>query len=344
MAPRGRRKQLGADDSSTKANEVKCNGLEVLYEPEHTGWSSEEIVNVIFVSGLNSVGIKPWSHDSGIAWPVDLLPKDLPNVRILLWSHSTTRNFTSRILDYARGLLSDIRAFRRDDANLQLIAFVAQSGGGNIVKDALSIAIGRPYEQIARQTIGILFLGTPHRCTEHLRNVERIARLYRACGFHSTPMFRGLLNPNYLDDRNKRFAATLIPYLAGLKIYSFYENQGTSFPLIKRRPIVDEVAATIGHPDEEVMPLEATHKLMGTYTGRNDANYTRVLYCLKSLARIALSRSFPPPRRVVRYQYLERSGSGNRLTTRWERKSFTYGRFDAKWVIRNWAKSEYGPI
>ena len=293
MAPWGRRKQLRADDSSTKVDEVKGNGLEVLYEPEHIGWSSEEILNVIFVSGLNSIGIKPWSHDSGIVWPVDLLPKDLPNVRILLWSHSTTINSTSRILDCARGLLSDIRAFGRDDADLQPMAFVAQSGGGNIVKEALSIACGSPYEQTVHQTIGILFLSTPHHCPEHLRNVGRIAQLYRACGFHLNPMFRELMNPKYLDDQNQKFAARVVQYSAGLKIYSFYENQGTGFPLMKKRSIVDDVAATIGYPDEEVMPLEATHNLMGKYPGRNDANYTRVLHCLKSVARIAPSRSFP---------------------------------------------------
>ena len=282
MSPWGWRKQRGADDRSTKADDAKSIGLEVLYEP------SVVRLNVIFVSGQGSIGIRPWAHENGIAWPVDLLPKDLPDVRTLLWNHSTTLDSPSSILNCARGLLSDIRAFIAD-AETQSIAFVALSGGGNIVKEALSIAVGDPYEHIALNTIGILFLGTPHHCPKHLRNFEKIARLYRICGIHLAPMF--LLNPEYLDDQNQRFVADLGPYK--LRTYSFYESQGISFPTMKKRPIVDDVAATSGYPAEEVMPLEASHRLLGRYPGRNDANYIRVLYCLKLLARIPLSRSFP---------------------------------------------------
>ncbi|CAF9929131.1 MAG: hypothetical protein HETSPECPRED_007293 [Heterodermia speciosa] len=296
MAPWGRAQQPGADDLSTKAKEVKGVGLEVLYEPNDARVNrTDGDLNIIFVSGLDSTGIKPWTHASGITWPLDLLPRDLTDVRILLWSHSTTIGSTSRILDCARGLLSDIRAFHvfqndfRHKTRTQPIAFVALSSGGNIVKEALSIAIGGPHETTLRNTIGILFLGTPHRCPKQFRSLEKIIRLYRACGFHSAPMFRELLSPEYLENQTQVFVEKLGPY--GLSIYSLYENQGTSFPLMKKRLIVDDVAAMIGYPDEEVMPLEAKHRHLGRYRGRSDANYTRVLFCLKSLYISAVTNS-----------------------------------------------------
>ena len=293
MAPWGRAQQPGADDLSTKAKEVKGVGLEVLYEPNDARVNrTDGDLNIIFVSGT---GIRSWTHDSRIAWPLDLLPNDLPNVRILLWSDPTTIDSTSRILDCARGLLSDIRAFHvfqddfRRETRTQPIAFVALSSGGNIVKEALSIAIGGPHETTLRNTVGIVFLGTPHHCPKHFRSLEKITRLYRACGFHIAPMYRELLSPEYLENQTQIFVEKLGQY--GLSIYSFYENQGTSFPLMKKRLIVDDVAAMIGYPDEEVMPLEAKHKHLGRYHGRSDANYTRVLFCLKSLALSAVSRS-----------------------------------------------------
>ncbi|KAL8783726.1 MAG: hypothetical protein Q9195_009299 [Heterodermia aff. obscurata] len=291
MAPWGRRKQRGADDLSIKADKVKNVGLEVLYEPSNAHVIPGAIqLDIIFVSGLGSGGINPWTHDSGIVWPVNLLPKDLPDARVLLWSHSTTLDSYSRILDCARGLLSDIRAFLHETVAPPKV-FVARSGGGNIVKEALSIAVGGPYRSIVRNTIGIIFLGTPHHCPENLRTSARIVRFYRSCGVHFSPLFHKLLNPEYLDDQNQKFVERLGP--CALRIYSFYENQGTALPLITKRPIVDDVAATSGYPDEEVMPLEAAHRGLSRYTGQEDANYTRVLFCLRLLAQIAVDRSSP---------------------------------------------------
>ena len=53
--------------------------------------------DIVFVHGLRGDRIKTWDLD-GVLWPRDLLPKDLPNARIMSYGYDGM--FRRRTLDY----------------------------------------------------------------------------------------------------------------------------------------------------------------------------------------------------------------------------------------------------
>ncbi|KAJ5109956.1 hypothetical protein N7532_002601 [Penicillium argentinense] len=58
-------------------------GVTVLHEPSH---SVEILYDLVAVHDLNGTGFETWTHkQNGMMWLKDLLPKELPNVRIMTY-------------------------------------------------------------------------------------------------------------------------------------------------------------------------------------------------------------------------------------------------------------------
>jgi hypothetical protein len=67
----------------------------------------------VAVHGLNGHRAKTWTAKNGVHWLRDLLPDDLPNVRILCWGYDANIYAGSRVscqylYDHARVLVSDL--------------------------------------------------------------------------------------------------------------------------------------------------------------------------------------------------------------------------------------------
>jgi hypothetical protein len=75
-------------------------------------------LSIVAVHGLNGHRDKTWTAANGIHWLRDLLPKDIPNARILCWgydanTHSKSRVSCQYIYDHARALVSDLYLERK---------------------------------------------------------------------------------------------------------------------------------------------------------------------------------------------------------------------------------------
>ena len=131
-------------------------GPQFLYD---SGFSA--VADIVFVHGLRGDAIDTWTK-TGVCWPRDLLPKDLPYTRVITWGYDTSianaKSFTSQnsIFGHAQNLLSDLARTRRemdlvcqalktDRKTLTLstktnrpLVFVAHSLGGLVVKEVNS--------------------------------------------------------------------------------------------------------------------------------------------------------------------------------------------------------------
>ena len=171
-------------------------------------------------------------------WPKDLLPEVLADVRVFTWGYDADIDgFGSRsqstINQHAGSLLSDIADQREVAEHYKTpIIFVAHSLGGIIVKAALnrsSTEQGTRLKEVAPATLGICFLGTPHRGSKSA-SLGKIA--YRttiaATRRPNTTLLQGLeRNSVELRQIGDAFAQTLVKYVGGLHVYSFREEKET---------------------------------------------------------------------------------------------------------------------
>lgn len=148
------------------ATEEAEEGAEILYE------GKEPVrADVVFVHGLTGHGSQTWQK-GGVLWPRDLLPKALPNVRVIAWNYDVdvlrffNKTKQNSILQHAENLLFDLGGEREEEG--RPIIFVGHSLGGLVVKQALVTASQAEYSKddntagyvdIIKSTIGIIFLG-----------------------------------------------------------------------------------------------------------------------------------------------------------------------------------------
>ena len=231
-------------------------GLHLIHRPENA-WPKADIV---FIHGLGGTSRSTWSknRDPDLFWPLVFLPleQDICNTRIFTYGYNAevmkagSRSSTS-ILDFAKGLLYDMRFFI-DDAAASLsigkvrmicvstfisfqeniadssrikvpIIFVAHSMGGLVVKEAYIQGGTDPqYQDLIRNVTAILFLATPHRGSNFADILNRILSV----SLISAPK-------EYVNDMSKnsgtlqRINETFRHVVKGLSIVSLYETRPT---------------------------------------------------------------------------------------------------------------------
>jgi len=127
------------------------------------------ISSIILVAGLGGDYLDTWRADDGTVWPRDLLPRDLPKIRVFSFQYNTTvKGTTSRgkIDDHARQLLHALNKDRDTDieAATRPIIFVGHSLGGMLIKYAIYLAKSQDHEYggLWDASRGVMFFATPH--------------------------------------------------------------------------------------------------------------------------------------------------------------------------------------
>jgi hypothetical protein len=88
---------------------------------------TDSIRSILAIPGLGSHALGSWkSTTSDEVWLRDFLPRDLPNVRVLLYGYDSTLSDSlskQSIEDLGRALLEHITAFRTNDGVSDLYDF-----------------------------------------------------------------------------------------------------------------------------------------------------------------------------------------------------------------------------
>ncbi|KAF3000395.1 hypothetical protein E8E14_000165 [Neopestalotiopsis sp. 37M] len=175
--PRDEPKHRLTSSATTSRSSIDEDATGILVLQEGREADNERGIDFVFVHCIGGSRIRSWTKND-VCWPRDLLGREFPHARILTWGYSLPMLNDNNFKEYlehplADALIADIAKVSRT-TNRQII-FVAHGLGGMIVKDALSAAaisqIYGKYSEMAdiyAKTIGILFLGTPHKSTDRL--------------------------------------------------------------------------------------------------------------------------------------------------------------------------------
>ncbi|KAK2753074.1 hypothetical protein FQN55_005034 [Onygenales sp. PD_40] len=232
-------------------------GITVLYQPP---CSNDILYDLVAVHGLNGDPFETWTHKKNrVMWLRDLLPSELPNVRIMTYGYNAKfRNFTGR---------QDMR-----NIAMKLLAELV-----DLRKTAEALLIRGPKEQTIVQdaTHGIIFLATPHSGSAIADSGKVLANIIHACSpFRPARTLLGFLR----RDSKVLFEITedFVEKVAKLNIVSFFEMEMTNFRIFKRL-VVEEHSAILNVPNEIPIGQYADHRDIARFSSYEDRNFRPVM-------------------------------------------------------------------
>ncbi|PTB69295.1 hypothetical protein BBK36DRAFT_1110520, partial [Trichoderma citrinoviride] len=287
-------------------------GLSVAYEPD----DCSAVVDIVFVHGLHGHPYKTWTYHprtlkglkapaaksvaastlsqrndeqvASVFWPIDLISKDCPNSRILLFGYDSKITKYKRgainwnsILSHSKDLLFDLVRERRSNRPL---VFVAHSLGGVVVKQMLAESSSPPgafHNEIVKSTAAVVFLGTPHRGSQGVATFGEVLRSFvGSLGMETTPVILDALRMKTTDLERAQEGFSKVWQKYDFKVKTFQE--GLSLSKLGRK-VVPDYSSLIGDHREHAETLQANHLEMCRFSGPDDPNYRKVSGELRSV-------------------------------------------------------------
>ena len=231
-------------------------------------------VNIVFVHGLGGHATSTWmtaQEEFSTFWPL-WIPELVQGANV--WSvayDAPPTDWLGRSLpiEEQSKLLIELMHTTEDLTRAPII-YICHSLGGIIIKNMHKISTENShlndimYSSFLNKTIGVIFLGTPHRGSNYAKVAVWIRAIFSpsiACQ-ELTNKSSNLLNLNSWFVNWKRRPACI----------SFYEKQNTWFP-----PIVDYQSSDPNIPGELGNPIDGDHFEVCKYTNRQSASYKRII-------------------------------------------------------------------
>ncbi|KFY45994.1 hypothetical protein V494_00659 [Pseudogymnoascus sp. VKM F-4513 (FW-928)] len=218
--------------------------------------------------------------------PSKLLSSELP-CRVMTFNYDSRwflKAPQQRLSNISDNLLGSLRNNRKEATDRPLI-FIGHSFGGNLIEQAIVSSISRSeYKHIAESTVGVIFLGTPHRGSEAAKWGILIASV--AGSFVST-------EKRILDDLQEQ-SSTLIDRLhdfsrwlfsESVPVVCYWEQLATDYSAragpfgfiaksILNEVVVNETSACIdGH---QKISLHTDHFKINKFYGPDDPSFLQV--------------------------------------------------------------------
>ncbi|KAI2623161.1 hypothetical protein GGR54DRAFT_629751 [Hypoxylon sp. NC1633] len=278
-----------SQQSSATAAIESAQGLEVVYD------SPEASLDIVAIHGLNGHPDKTWTAGNGVHWLRDLLPKDLPNVRILTWgydanTHSSDRVSCQYLYDHALELVADLTRKRTlTNSTERPIIFVTHSLGGIVLKsalihsDAARQGAKNEHRSVKTSTYGILFMGTPHQGSDSVplgRSLMNIASIFVATNDRILQHLGR--DSEWLQQQLDQYAP-----IGGEFVTKFaYEIFETPTLLGHKILVVPKASAVVpGQADAEAIGIHSDHTHMIKFSSKDDGGYRKVSENLQIMAR-----------------------------------------------------------
>ncbi|KAF2200063.1 hypothetical protein GQ43DRAFT_441917 [Delitschia confertaspora ATCC 74209] len=252
-------------------------GIKVVASPP------DAVVDIVFVHGLTGNREKTWTHRNGTFWPCALLSEDFPNARIMTFGydadvvHFWTIASSNRLDDHGKSLAYALLD-QRDQVGQRPIIFIAHSLGGLVCEEALNLSDKRQaLRSILSNTLGIVFMGTPHRGS-YLASWGSTVAKYLSVFRGTNQEILKTLQPGSSDLQRtaEDFQHMLRRDEIKMEVFCFYEAVMMNSQVGKI--VGSESAIMAGY---ENCSINADHRNMTKFTGRADAGYGQVLGVLK---------------------------------------------------------------
>lgn len=261
-------------------------GMKVLYD------SASAVIDIVFIHGLIGSAYTTWLHEeSGVYWPRDLLKNDLKDARIItfgydvdvvnFWKHAAQDGISG----YANDLLGSLAGCREGISDSRRIIFVVHSLGGLVTQRALNISRESRFphlRHIETYTIGICFLGTPHRGADLATwgaILTDIASVAKPANRKVVKLLeRGSEMLAEIQDSFHNVLEKRKEERAKIEIVCFYEL----LPVIRSCVVPKESAIISG---ELNYPIHNNHRDMTKFSKQGDKGYQDILREIRRLAR-----------------------------------------------------------
>ncbi|KAK0649120.1 hypothetical protein B0T16DRAFT_349714 [Cercophora newfieldiana] len=233
-----------------------------------------------------------------VYWPLDLLPATCPAARVYTWGYHTLAvdkkplRLQNDIFAHAEELLVDLAAARTSLGHgARPILFVAHSTGGVLVKEALRLSeLERdgPLKEVLLSTSGVVFLGCPHRATEHSTLADAIKSM-AAITFRVDSqdlVLDHLSGASSAEAELGRQAFVRMWNDYNFKVKTFQESIVPSYRFLELRAeaTVRRLASFIGDPRECAETISALHSDMCKFSSADDPGYRALASSLVRLA------------------------------------------------------------
>ncbi|KAK2611959.1 hypothetical protein QQS21_002065 [Conoideocrella luteorostrata] len=281
-------------------------GLQILHD------CREPNVDIVAVHGLGANPDYAWVWlpknnpigncgypDKPFNWLRELLPAKL-SCRVLAFNYDSTWLSTSsapqqRISNISDNLLESLQVIREMVTGRPLI-FIGHSFGGNVIEQAIVSATrqGSEYRPIAESTVGVIFLGTPHRGSPAAKWGALIASLALP-GFVSEDRLLKALEQqsDSLADRLRDFSHWL--FSESVSVVCAFEQLATDYSsragllgkfLSSKELIVPESSACIdGHRQ---ISLHTDHLKINKFYGFEDPSFKLIYPHIARMAENAI--------------------------------------------------------
>ncbi|KAI1481363.1 hypothetical protein F4774DRAFT_424234 [Daldinia eschscholtzii] len=238
-------------------------------------------------------------HDVEINWlkHEGFLKEDFKNARILSYGYNADWFMDASLSTASQKAMTFLKAlaeFRQETKKTPPILFIGHSFGGIIVKYAIHFAYSDScFEDINRNTAGIIFLGTPHQGSGASSFGKALARLTSFSG--SNAMLLRLLSygsPALLDlKRDFSTAITSIFHQKPLLVYSFYETLPTFFGWLSLGVIVGPHSATLDIGKH--ISVDTNHSGLNKCKAKTDQPYIKISSAIREIQSILRRDSEP---------------------------------------------------
>ncbi|KAL4907100.1 hypothetical protein BDW74DRAFT_189665 [Aspergillus multicolor] len=248
-------------------------------------------IDIFVTHGLNGDPFDTFYHAGrDVYWLRDFLKDDFPTARIMVFGYDVDIcrlwNQVSQgcISGYAADLLGSLSGCRKNEqTRMRPLLFIAHSLGGLVVQQALVAARESRIEyirEIETHTMGICFLGTPHRGANLATWAERFTRMFNIFRPANHQIVSLLKRQSRALHEMRRSFYNILERRKDegcrIHIVCFYET----IPMV-RSLIVSEESATID--GELCFPILANHVDMARFASREDCGYQALVRELQNM-------------------------------------------------------------